>query len=65
MTKTHFDKKLASFNKQVTSNKTKHLEVQKKLDSLIIKHYNFFLGRIFLEVMMDLKTCLLINQELK
>ena len=65
MTKTHFDKKLASFNKKVTSNKTKHLEVQKKLDSLIIKHYNFFLGRIFLEVMMDLKTCLLINQELK
>ena len=47
LTKTDFDKKLASFNKQVTSNKTKHLEVQKKLDSLIIKHYNFFLGRIY------------------
>ena len=29
------------------SNKTKHLEVQKKLNSLITKDYNFFLGRIY------------------
>ena len=27
--KTGFDNKLASFNRQITSNKTKHLEVQK------------------------------------
>ena len=32
---------------QITSNKTKHLEVQKKLNSLITKDYNFFLGRIY------------------
>ena len=29
------------------SNKTKLLEVQKKLNSLITKDYNFFLGRIY------------------
>ena len=29
------------------SNKTKHLEVQKKLNGLITKDYNFFLGRIY------------------
>ena len=42
--KTDFDNKLTSFNRQITSNKTKHLEVQKKLNSLIRKDYNFFLG---------------------
>ena len=31
--KTQFDNKLPSFSKQITSNKTKHLEVEKKLDS--------------------------------
>ena len=40
-----FDDKLTSFNKQITSNKIKHLEVQKKLNILISKDYNFFLGR--------------------
>ena len=39
--KTDFDNKLTSFNRRITSNKTKHLEVQKKLSSLITKHYNF------------------------
>ena len=47
MTKTEFDNELARFNKIITSNKTKHLEVEKKLDSLITKDYNFFLGRIY------------------
>ena len=42
MTKIDFDNKLTSFNKRVISNKTKHLEVQKKLNSLITKDYNFF-----------------------
>ena len=28
--KTDFDDKLASFNRRITSNKTKHLEIQKK-----------------------------------
>ena len=35
VTKTDFDNKLTSCNRQITSHKTKHLEVQKKLDSLI------------------------------
>ena len=47
MNKTDFDNKLTSFNRRIPSNKTKHLEVQKKLNSLITKDYNFFLGRIY------------------
>ena len=47
MNKTDFDNKVTSFNKRITLNKTKHLEVQKKLNSLITKYYNFFLGRIY------------------
>ena len=31
---------------QITSNKTKHLEVQKQLDGLILKGYNFLFGKI-------------------
>ena len=33
--KTGFDNKLTSLNKRITSNKTQHLEAQKKLSSLI------------------------------
>ena len=44
---TDYDNKLASFNRRITLNKTKHLEIQKKLNSLITKDYNFFLGRIY------------------
>ena len=33
--KTDFDNKLTRLNKRITSNKAKHLEVQKKLNSLI------------------------------
>ena len=47
MTKTDFDNKLRSFNRKITSNKTKQLEVQKKLNSLITKDYTIFLGRIY------------------
>ena len=43
--KTDFDNKLLSFNRKITSNKTKYLEVQKKLNSLVTKDYNFSLGR--------------------
>ena len=46
MSKTNLNNKLTSFNKRITSNKTKHLEFQKKLYILITK-YNFFLGRIY------------------
>ena len=41
VTKTDFDNELKNFNKQITSNKTKLLEVQKKLNSLITKDYIF------------------------
>ena len=43
--KTYFDNKLITFTKEITSNKTKHLEVQNKLNSLIWNDYNIFLGR--------------------
>ena len=42
----YFDKQVTSFNKRIISNKTKYLEVQKKLNS-VIKDCNFFLGRNF------------------
>ena len=45
--KADFDNNLTSFNKRITSNKTKYLGVQKKLGSLITKSYNFCLGRIY------------------
>ena len=45
--KTDFDNKLTSFNKQIISNKIKHLEVQKEVNSLITNDYSFFLGRIY------------------
>ena len=38
--KTYFDNKLRKFNRRITSNKIKHLEVQKDLNSLIAKDYN-------------------------
>ena len=47
VTKTYFEKKLARFNRKITSSKTKYLEVEKKLNNLITKDYNFFLGRIY------------------
>ena len=50
VTKTDYNNKL-----------TKYLEVQKKLNSLITNDYTFFLGGIYFQVMMDLKTCLFIN----
>ena len=45
--KTDFDNEITSFNKQITSNKTKHLEVPKKRNSLITKDFNFFIGKIY------------------
>ena len=47
VSKTDFDNKLISFNRKITSNKTKYSEVLKKLNSLTTKNYNFFLGRIY------------------
>ena len=48
MNKNNFDNKLISFNRKITSNKTKYLEVKTKPNNLIIKEYNFFLGRIYI-----------------
>ena len=64
LNKTDFDNKLTSLNKRITLNKIKHLEYQKKLNSLVTKDYNFFLDRIYLQVIMDLKIHLFINQHL-
>ena len=36
-----------NINKKITSNGINHLEVQKRLNSLITKDYNFLLGRIY------------------
>ena len=47
MSKIDFDKKETNFNKQITSIITKYLEVQRKLNSVTTKYYNFFLGRIY------------------
>ena len=47
MSKTDFDNKLTSFNKRKSSNKTKNLEDQKKLNSVITEYYNFFLVRTY------------------
>ena len=40
-------KKITSFNRKITSNKTKYLEVEKKLNSLITNNSNFFLGKMY------------------
>ena len=47
VTKNDFDNKLTSFSRKITPNKIKYLEVRKRLNSLITKDYNFFLGRIY------------------
>ena len=60
--KTDFDNKLISFNRKITSNKTKYLEVQKKQNSLTTKNYIFFLGRIYSTSNDGLQMCLFINQ---
>ena len=46
MTKTDFDKKIVSFNRKVTLNKTKHLEVQKKISGLMTNDYNFSIDKM-------------------
>ena len=46
--KTDFDNKLTSFNRRISSYKTKYLEIQNELNSLITKDYTIFLGRIYL-----------------
>ena len=64
--KTDFDNKLTSFNRRIASNKPKYLEVQNKLNSLITKDFFLIFSYVefILQVMMDLKTCLIISQHL-
>ena len=42
MNKTDFNNKLTTFSRRITSNKTKHLEVQKRLNSLMTKEYTLY-----------------------
>ena len=46
VSKTDFDDKLRSFNRKITSNKAKYLEVPRKV-SLTTNDYNFSLGTIY------------------
>ena len=62
--RTVFDNKLISFNRQITSNKTKYLEVLKNLNSLATKNYNFHLGRMCFTSNVDLKIHLFIKKHL-
>ena len=47
MSKTDFDNKLISFNRKITSNNTKYLNIQKLLNSITTKVYNFYLSTIY------------------
>ena len=47
VSKTDFDNKLISFNRKVTSNKRKYLEVLIKLNNLTTKYCNFLVGRMY------------------
>ena len=47
VSKADFDNKLISFNRKITSNKTKYLEVLKKLNILTTKDYIFYIERMY------------------
>ena len=59
-----FGNKLTRFLRRITSNKTKHLEIQKKINSPVKKIIIFSQVELILQVMMNLKTHLSINQHL-
>ena len=46
MTKTEFDSELLNLNRKITSNKTKHLLVENKLNKLKTCDSGYFIGRI-------------------
>ena len=46
LNKTDFDNKLISFNRNITSNKTKYLEVT-KINGLATKEWDSFFGRMY------------------
>ena len=47
VSKNEFGNKIISFNRKITSSKTKYLEVRKRLNSLTTKNYNIFLEKIY------------------
>ena len=47
VSKADFDNKLISFNRKITSNKTKYLEVLKKLNILTTKDCIFYIERMY------------------
>ena len=49
MTKTDFDAKLSSFNRKVTSNKTKHILVENELKKLKTFSLSYFIGKSHFE----------------
>ena len=51
---TDFNNTLTTFSKRITSNKTKHLEIQNKLNSLRTKDYNFYWVEFISQIVMDL-----------
>ena len=64
VSKTDFDIKLISFNRKITLNKTKYLEVQKKLNNLTTNIIIFSYVEFILQVMMVPRTRWFINQDL-
>ena len=61
LSKIDFDNKLINFNKWITSNKTKHLEDQKKLNNLITKDCIFSQNFVWVYIIM-LIICLLMEK---
>ena len=49
ITKTDFDAKLLNLNKNITSNKTKHLLVENELDKLKTFDFGYFIGKSHFE----------------
>ena len=49
VTKTDFDAKLSSFNRKITSNKTKHILVESELKKLKTFNLSYFIGKSHFE----------------
>ena len=49
MTKTDFDAKLSSLNREITSNKTKHVLIENELNKLKIFDCGYFIGKSHFE----------------
>ena len=66
VSETDFYNKLISFNKKVSSNKTKYLEVQKKkLNRVTTKDCNFLLGRVYITINDGSQNTLVYQQTLE